>query len=197
MPHAGTATPAGDVTTPVSGTATPDAGTATRDAVDAGPDSARPESKFVSVTVDFSGDSAHGVLLRTVEAPGLLTLEDETGEEQAQLDPADYQAVLGIVLSPAFLSALQDPNDCHLLADSAVAGSVKAVWTDVGTLADLAAQSCVLQRRDEANHPYSHLYWLLIDLQKKYLPCRTLPAYDPRARPLCAGCWGWFPPDDC
>ena len=160
------------------------------------------ESKFVSVTVDSSGqkviDGGIGIslFLRTVEAPGVLALEDELGTEQANLDRTDYAMVLDIVLDPSFSAALQNPNDCHDLPDG-VGGTVTLVWTNIGPLADSHGLSCLIGGRNATDHPYNHLYWLLIDLQKKYLPCPLKGVEEAAARPACAGCWGWTPPDGC
>src|SRR4051812_395472 len=128
---------------------TPDGG---HTAAEAGPSSSgsqRNESEFVSVTVDLSGgfcsDSCTHVFSRGVEAPGTLVLADDNGREEFKLTADEYQGVLGLVLGPAFSTAMRDPMDCHSVPDAG--GRVIVEWTDLGVQSDVAA-SCLNGRND-------------------------------------------------
>jgi hypothetical protein len=139
-------------------------------------DAGASETELVWVSIDNSGQKSMwngtNVLVRTVKAPGVLSVRDTVGEQHADLDAADYAAVLNIVFEPAFIEALQDPDDCHLTADG-VGGDVELLLMNDGTYSsfgDRSGMSCVYGLGDAADHPYHRLNLLMIDLQKKYLP---------------------------
>lgn len=145
--------------------------------------------EFVRVTADFSGgfcDPTCPILKRSVEADGVLVLEDEKGMERLELSSDEYESVLAIVLDPAFLRALRDPSDCHGEPD--VGSTIEVMTKGAGLLTDSGPASCI-NGRTESDHIYNRLVWLLIDLQKAHMDCSedTPTAHTP-GRTLCGVC---------
>jgi hypothetical protein len=121
----------------------------------------------------------------TVEAPGILVLEDAEGQGRFELTAEAYRQVLDIVLEPEFVEAIAIPSltfeECPSISDGGFTTVV--VWADIGTQATPWGQ-CM-----DVSHPCKRLVPLLLEMLKKYFDCPIVDISVVPGRQLCNGCW--------
>jgi hypothetical protein len=124
----------------------------------------------------------------SVEAPGVLVLEDAEGKERFELTSEEYQEVLEIVLDPTFVAAIESPplamEMCRPIADGGFTTIV--VWVDLGTQATPSWGQCT-----DPEHPFERLVSLFVELLKKYYECPRVDLGTVQVRELCNGCWSY------
>jgi hypothetical protein len=103
-----------------------------------------------------------------VQPPYFLVLEDAAGSQRARLLTAEYGLVVGLVLSPEFVSAIRLPNnpDCGPVPDSTA--TVRANFTTVG-MQSVIPGTCFFP--DASNHIYARLGVVMNALLNKYVVC--------------------------
>jgi hypothetical protein len=139
----------------------------------------RSADDFVSVTIEGVGSQS------SVQAPGILVLEDLEGQERFELTTEEYGQVLDVVLDPEFVEAIANPSlvlkECHTISDGGYIMHV--VWADIGTQATPWGP-CM-----DANHPYQRLLSVIGELFGNHFDCQVVcPMTDGPVRQLCQGC---------
>jgi len=122
----------------------------------------------------------------TIEAAGILILEDAEGQESFDVTSEELEQVLDIVLDADFVEAVMNPavssQQCPPITDGGATTVV--VWADTGTHA-VQWGNCAEE------HPYLQLHGLFVDLLKKYFACPRVDLGAMRVRELCNGCWSY------
>jgi hypothetical protein len=121
---------------------------------------------WLTVDVDFAGE---------------MVLEDERGTERFELERAEVDDLWSILVRPAMLAALQDPNDCYSLNGSARA--VVLTWPEGNDLSDETSLSCFV----DTTHPYRLAYDRVELLIDKYLACSPSVNGGEGTRAICKG----------
>jgi hypothetical protein len=162
---------------------------------------------FSRVAISISGGTCAACWrVLAVEAPGVLSLEDEAGEERFELREAEYEAVQNLVNSGDFRRAVDESKrwNCALLVDVDVDVRLEV---DAGAAKEVRLSDGCFARCDEPGHPFMALKQLLFEYKEQYMQGQCPPNEDrypeycgiapeppppPESRMLCAVCL-----DDC
>jgi len=167
----------------------------------------RSASDLVTVRLEITGGTCAACWRSLeIEAPGVLVVEDDSGEERFELSTGEQASIDDLVSARNFQQTVDAPDSwhCSLLLD--VEATVHVEWMDGSSQSAKLSDGCS-GHCDKTEHPLMALKRLLFELKERYMQDQCPPNADrypeycgiapeppppPESRMLCAACL-----DDC